>query len=58
MKLDKNYKMNKMTKILIAMMPDQTHRSVMKKAFAEAEQHASNSKKKMSVKHVATESDD
>ena len=58
MKLDKNYKMNKMTKILIAMMPDQTHRSVMKKAFAEAEQHASNAKKKMSVKHGATESDE
>ncbi len=57
MKLDKTYKMDKSTKIMLGMMPDQTHRSLMKKAFAEAEQHASDAKKKMSVKHMPTESE-
>ncbi len=57
MKLDKTYKMDKPTKIMLGMMPDHAHRSVMKKAFAEAEQHASDAKKKMSVKQMPTESE-
>lgn len=58
MKLDRNFKMNKMTKVMLTLMPDQTHYSFLKKAFAEAEQHASSAKKKMSVKHVTTDTED
>jgi len=58
MKYDKNYKMNKMTKIMLSLMPDQSSYSLVKKAFIEAEQHAFNSKKKMSVKHIPSDTEE
>jgi arsenate reductase-like glutaredoxin family protein len=59
MKLDKNYKMDKLTKIMLSNILDQSHRALTRKLFAEAETSYANNKKKMSVKHVVnTDSDD
>ena len=59
MKLDRNYKMNKLTKIMLSNIHDDAHRTLTCKLFCEAENVFANNKKRMSVKHVVdTGSDD
>lgn len=59
MKLDRNYKMDKLTKIMLSNIHDDTHRGLTRKLFAEAETSYASNKKRMSVKHVVnTDSDD
>jgi hypothetical protein len=59
MKFDRNYKMNKLTKIMLSNIQDDAHRGLTRKLFCEAESSYANNKKRMSVKHVAdTGSDD
>ena len=56
---DRNYKMNKLTKIMLSNIQDDAHRGLTRKLFAEAETSYAYNKKRMSVKHVVnTDSDD
>ena len=52
MKLDRNYKMTKLTKIMLGGEHDESHKATMRSLFTEAEYAYSNNKRKMSVKHV------
>ena len=52
MKFDRNYKMNKLTKIMLSNIYDQSHRALTRKLFCEAETSYEYNKKRMSVKHV------
>lgn len=56
MKADKNYSMSKTTKTYLNMLMNDEKRSEHKELFVEAEYHAFNSRKKMSVK-IINESD-
>jgi hypothetical protein len=58
MKFDRNYKMNKLTKIMLSTIFDESHRALTRKLFAEAETDFFKNKKKMSVKHVVGASSD
>jgi len=59
MRFDKNFKMHKLTKIMLSNIHDDTERSVVRKLFCEAEYSYAGNKKKMAVKHVVdTASDD
>jgi len=56
---DRNYKMDKMTKIMLSNIHDQSHRALTRKLFCEAETSYEYNKKRMSVKHVVnTDSND
>jgi hypothetical protein len=56
---DRNYKMDKLTKIMLSNILDQSHRTLTRKLFCEAESSYAHNKKRMSVKHVVnTDSDD
>ena len=56
---DRNYKMNKLTKIMLSNIHDDAHRGLTRKLFCEAEISYAYNKKRMSVKHVVnTDSDD
>jgi len=56
---DRNYKMDKLTKIMLSNILDQSHRALTRKLFCEAESSYAYNKKRMSVKHVVnTDSDD
>jgi hypothetical protein len=52
MKADKNYSMSKTTKTYLNMLMDDEKRADHKKLFVEAEYHALNARKKMSVKVI------
>ena len=52
MKTDKNYKMAKLTKIMLINIHDTHHRGVVGKLFQEAESHSATSRKKMTIKVV------
>ena len=52
MKFDGNYKMNKLTKIMLSNIQDDVHRALTRKLFCEAETSYEYNKKRMSVKHV------
>lgn len=52
MKFDRNYKMNKLTKIMLSNIQDDVHRALTRKLFCEAETSYEYNKKRMSVKHV------
>jgi len=52
MNSDRNYKMDKMTKIMLSNIHDQSHRALTRKLFCEAETSYEYNKKRMSVKHV------
>jgi hypothetical protein len=47
---DKNYKMNKATKIMLASIHDHEYRGTFKNLFKEAESHSVHARKKMAVK--------
>jgi len=49
---DRNYKMDKLTKIMLSNIHDQSHRALTRKLFCEAETSYEYNKKRMSVKHV------
>ena len=49
---DRNYKMDKMTKIMLSNIHDQSHRALTRKLFCEAETSYEYNKKRMSVKHI------
>jgi len=56
---DRNYKMNKLTKIMLSNIHDQSHRALTRKLFCEAETSYEYNKKRMPVKHVVnTDSND
>ena len=55
---DKNYKMNKLTKIMLASIVDSNYRGVVSSLFKEAEYHAEHARKKMSIKVTDTDKDD
>lgn len=52
MKTDKNYKMTKLTKIMLLNIEDPHYRGVVSNLFQMAENHFSVSRKKMSIKVV------
>ena len=56
MSVDKNYRMSKPVKTFLNMLMDDEKKSVSKELFIEAEYHASNARKKMSVR-VLNETD-
>lgn len=58
MKLDKNYKMSKPTKILLNSIHDDQDRSVMKSLLCEAESHSMHARKKMQVKVVEQDTEE
>ena len=47
---DKNYRMDKMTKIMLASIQDDEYRGTFKNLFKDAESHATHARKKMAVK--------
>jgi hypothetical protein len=52
---DKNYRMTKLTKIMLSNILDDTLRSTYKKLFVSAEYQSAHLRKKMSVKVVETD---
>ena len=55
MKTDRNYKMTKLTKIMLLNIEDKHYRGVVARLFAEAENHSVVSRRKMSIKVVDTD---
>ena len=58
MKLDKNYKMSKPTKVFLSSIIDETDRSTMKTLLCEAESHSVVARKKMQVKVVEQDTEE